>query len=98
MAAVRVDDSSPTAWRAIDLRTAGRAVREAVARAGVSLARALRERGFRGAGVRERGFHGGCGARACGGRRGVQCGRPLRGGIWRVRIGSGGSLHCPLNS
>jgi hypothetical protein len=48
MAAVRVDDSSPTAWRAIDLRTAWRAVREAVARAGVS------RRGRAGAGVSRR--------------------------------------------
>jgi hypothetical protein len=49
-------------------RTAGRAVREAVARAG-----------------RERGFRGGCGARECGGRRGVRGVRLLR-----VRAGSGG--------
>jgi hypothetical protein len=65
------------------------AVREAVAghaRAG-RVREAVAEAGFRWRGRAGAGFRGGCGARASGGRRGV-----------RVRVGSGGSLHCPLNS
>jgi hypothetical protein len=67
---------------------AGRAAAAAVAAGGRdSLARALRERWFRGAGVRER-----VGARRTAGRAAV-AGRDL------ARAGrSGGSLHCPLNS
>jgi hypothetical protein len=65
----------------------GRAAAAAVAGVRDSLARALRERWFRGAGVRER-----VGAWRTAGRAAV-AGQDL------ARAGrSGGSLHCPLNS